>query len=270
MTELDFATETLEFLIVTLTEHLPVDAGYPSDEEGHLTNLAYYYRLRGIAAFLSTGDTVPYVADLHRAGQTRLFYLQGCAAGRTGTPRFHRTSRNRAFFDCLAINDLPNAEALAERCDNLYVEALEYEDDFLFVQWLQVFYLFLRGRRSANDLAAVTARFQEAVGEEDSPFLALCHALEAQASDAIEMALRQVVERRAGNYARMAELGDLPQVVIHTERFVDVQAVALVRLATLAGAPLSTALLPRIPLELCAVASREHAYPPSGSWRRGT
>lgn len=268
MTELDFATEELEQYIRVILERLPTE-GYPSDEEGDLTNLSFYYRLRAIAGYLATGDTGPYVANLHRSGQTRLYYLQGCAAALTGTERFYRTSRNRAFFDCLAINDLATAQELAERCDNCYVEALEYEDDFLFVQWLQVFYLVLRGRRSSEELARVLARFRTVIGDEDSPFFSLCEALLSRQARLVEDALRRVVERRATNYARMAELGDLPPVVLQTERFIDVQAVAIVRLASLAGLSLSGELLPRVPDELCALAEARHTYPPASSWRHG-
>ncbi|NVJ09476.1 immunity 49 family protein [Myxococcus sp. AM001] len=268
MTELDFATEEIEQSIRLILERLPME-GYPSDEEGDLTNLSLYYRLRAIAGYLASGDTGPYVADLHRSGQVRLHYLQGCMAGLTGTERFRRTSRNRAFFDCLAINDLVSAEMLAERCDNLYVDSLEYEDDFLFVQWLQVFYLVLRGRRSADSLEQVLARFQRVVGEEISPFLSLCLALQARDEGGGEVALREIVERRSGNYARLAEEGALPTVVLQTERFIDVQAVAIVRLAALAELRVFVGLLPRVPDDLCEVAIGQHAYPPAGSWRKG-
>jgi hypothetical protein len=269
MTELDFATQELEQHIRTILERLPSE-GYPSDEEGDLTNLSLYYRLRAIAGYLATGDTAPYVADLHRSGQARLYYLQGCTAGLTGTPRFHRTSRNRAFFDCLAINDLETAEVLSERCDDRYVEALEYEDDFLFVQWLQVYYLAHRGRRSPEAPVQVLARFQAVINDEDSPFFSLCQALQERNARAVEDALRRVVERRAANYTRMAELGDLPAVVLQTERFIDVQVVAIVRLAALAKLTLSPGLLPRVTDELCAVAGARHTYPPANSWRHGS
>lgn len=268
MTELDFAAEAVELAIRTLLERLPPE-GYPPDDEGDLTNLSLYYRLRAIAGYLATGDTAPYVADLHRSGQARLYYLQGCVAGHTGSERFYRTSRNRAFFDCLAINDLDTAEVLAERCDGRYVEALEYEDDFLFAQWLQVFYLGLRGRRPASELTRVLARFRTVIGDEDSPFLALCEGLQERRADAVWESLRRVMERRAANYARIAELGDLPQMVLRTERFIDVQGAAIVRLAELAELTLPPGLLPRVPEELCAVASARHAYPPADSWRQG-
>ncbi|MFE8603867.1 hypothetical protein [Archangium violaceum] len=269
MTELDLATETLELFIRLIRERLPT-SGYPSDEEGDLTHLSLYYRLRAIARYLATGNTTPYVADLHRSGQARLYYIQGCVAGLTGTERFQRTSRNRAFFDCIAINDLSTAEVLAEQCDNRYVESLEYEDDFLFVQFLQVFFLVLRGRRPPEALTEVLERFRTVIGDEDDPFLSLCQGLQESKAPAVEEALRRVMERRAANYTRIAELGALPHVVLQTERFIDVQAVAIVRMALLAGLPAPVAMLPRVPDELCAVAGDRHSYPSSDSWRRGS
>jgi len=67
-----------------------------------------------------------------------------------------------------------------------------------------------------------------------------------------------------------AELGDLPTVVLQTERFIDVQVVAIVRLAALAKLTLSPGLLPRVTDELCAVAGARHTYPPANSWRHGS
>lgn len=269
MTELGLATETLELFIHLLLEQLPPGGGFPSDEEGALTNLSLYYRLRGIAQYLSTGDTEPYVADLHRSGQARLHYLQGCTHGLTGTERFYRTSRNRAFFDCIAINDFSTAEVLAELCDDRWVEALEYEDDFLFVQFLQLFFLVLRKRRSRQAMEVVLERFRAVLGDEESPFYELCHGLHERHPVRVEESLRHIVKRRAANYQRMAEMGDLHAVFLHTERFVDVQAVAIVRLAAEAGLSLLTSNIPRVPDELCSVASAHHAYPPVGSWRQG-
>ncbi|WNG14147.1 hypothetical protein [Cystobacter fuscus] len=269
MTELDLATETLELFISMLLEKLPEDETYPPDEDGHLTNLSLYYRLRSIARYLATGDTNNYVSDLHRSGQTRLYYLKGCANGSTGNERFYRTSRNRAFFDCIAINDFATAEVLAELCDGRWVESLEYEDDFLFVHFLQVLFLTLRGRRPPEATRAVLQRFRVVIGTEDSPFFNLCFALQEQQATVVEKNLQHIMERRGANYARAAELGDLHAVFLHTERFIDVQAVAIVRMAAELGLPTTSWRFPRVPSELCELAGARHTYPSVGSWRQG-
>ncbi|NTX60211.1 immunity 49 family protein [Myxococcus sp. CA051A] len=267
MTELEYVQDTLPAHFRTLLRRLPPLGAWPSDEEGDLTNLAHYYRLRAIAGFLETGETTPYLADLHRAGQTRLYYLRGCEQGATGTPRFWRTSRNRAFFDCLAINDLETAEELARLCDERWVDALEYEDDFLFPQFLQRFFLELRAPRPTGTLPALLARFARVIGEEGSPFHSLCLALHAGHTDRFESSLEAIVQRRAGNYARAAHFNDLPPLILHTERYIDVQAVAIIRLAQESGLALSRLEYPRVPGELCELARSRQTFPPLHSWR---
>ncbi|MBU8897878.1 immunity 49 family protein [Corallococcus sp. M34] len=265
MTGLDLATETLEIFISMLLEGLPPEGSFPPDDEGHLTNLSLYYRLRAIAHFLQTGDTTSYISDLHRSGQTRLYYLKGSST----SERFHRTSRNRAFFDCIAINDLNTAELLAEYCDERWVANLEYEDDFLFIQFLQTRFLALHGRRTPRDCDLVLNRLSHVVAATDNPYLNLCHALQERNSNNTQNALHQIITRRAANYSRAAELGDLHSVFLHTERFIDIQAIAIVRIAADLGMQTRTWNFPRVPSELIELASSRNSYPGLTSWRRG-
>ncbi|NVJ24056.1 MULTISPECIES: immunity 49 family protein [Myxococcus] len=267
MTELEYVQDTLAAHFRTLLRRLPPPGAWPSDEEGDLTNLAHCYRLRAIAGCLETGEALPYVADLHRAGQARLYYLRGCAQGLTGTPCFWRTSRNRAFFDCLAINDLETAEELARLCDDRWAEALEYEDDFLFPQFLQRFFLELRTPHATPTLPALLDRFARVIGEEESPFYSLCQALHARTPALFENSLEAIVQRRATNYARAAHFNDLPPLLLHTERYIDVQAVAIIRLARESGLASSRQEYPRVPGELCELARSRQPFPPPHAWR---
>ena len=267
MNELDNTKDTLAFLVRELMRRLPPEGAYPPDEEGDLTNLSFYYRIRAIADYLSTGDTTAYIHDLHRSGQARLYYLRGCAAGATGTPRFNRTSRNRAFFDTLAIGDLPTAESLALLCDGRWTAHLEYEDDFLFVHFMQLFFLSLRGARDASAPAVALGRLVEVLEGAESPFFALCRSLQARDAAGFERSLDLAMQKRASNYREAAELGDLPAIFLTTERFVDVQAIGIVRIAALANLPLTKQEYLRIPRDLLEIAGGRHQVQSAPSWR---
>jgi len=268
MTELELNAENIAAQIVVLLRGLAASPP-PDDSEGPMTNLAHLYRMRGIAQFLLEADVAALAADLQRSVQARTVYLQACARGAPSSPRFRRTTRNRAFFDALAVNDLAGATELAELCDGIWVEELEYEDDFLFVDYLQKHWLVRRGARPAGDEAAVVERFEEVLEDPtESPFYELCGALERKDARAAEEALRAIMQRRAANYEALARTGDLPQIILHTERFLDVQGVGVVRLAAEAGLALENGSYPRIPAEVVAASFGSPPSLPADAWSR--
>lgn len=268
MTDLEIALGNIDarmrLIFAKLSQSPP-----PDDEEGPLTNLAHLYRLRAAGRFLLEADLLRYVQDLQRSVQTRLAYLEAGSGAPPRSPRFFRTTRNRAFFDALAVNDLEAATTLAKLCDGIWVEKLEYEDDFLFVEYLQKFLLALRRERPPTATAEVLERYGKVLeAPEGSPYYQLCLGLEKREAATIESALLAITLRRAKNYAKLAELGDLPQVMVHTERYVDVQAVGILRLSTLAGISVERQDYPRIPGELVALAHEQHRALPRDAWMR--
>ncbi len=267
MDELINTGNTIRVSRTLVLERLPA-GGYPPDDEGDLTNLAYYYRLRGITAWLSRADLASYATDLFHSMQVRFYYLQGCAAGQTGTPKFFRTSRNRACFDAIAVNDLATARQLAELCDDIFVEELEYEDDFLFPQLLQVFLLMLGGQRTAQDFQNTLDRLERVLDGDASPFFDVGQALQARDGKALERSLEAAMQLRANNYSDAAENSWLPPIFTTTEHYVDIQGIAIVRLATEAGMTLSRHEFTRIPEELVEVAHRNNPPPAPDAWRQ--
>ena len=268
MTDLDLAIENIGARIRTILQS-PSISSVPDDSDGPLTNLSHLYRMRGIAKFLRDADVPNYVLDLQRSVQTRSAYLAGCARGASCSPKFFRTTRNRAFFDALAVNNLTGAAELAEGCDGIWVEKLEYEDDFLLVDYLQKAFLVRHQKRPASATSSVLARYEQVLPDsEGSPFYRLCRALEDNAPSDLESALEAVTLHRASNYAQLAALGDLPQVMLHTERFLDVQGIGILRMATDAGLNVERTEYPRIPAELVAVAHEQRGPLPPNSWNR--
>jgi hypothetical protein len=266
VTDLDAAVEQIEWAIRTILERLPAEGRYPPDDEGDLTNLARYYRLRGIASYLGEGDLDAYANDLYFAGQARLYYLRGCASGATGSERFYRTTSNAALFDALAVGDLSTAEEIALLCDERFIESLDYEDDFLSDQYLQTLFLAVRGRRSPSDASEVLNRLGR-VASPQSVQLSVTRALDSRDPTRIAGSLRELTEARARKYKEAADRGDLPRIILQTERNVDVQLVGILRFLREADiVPLPEGAV-RAPVELCELSSAPLKRPTVQAWR---
>src|SRR5213075_2568828 len=109
MSELD---EAQELIYSYLARSLRELASGTAPDHATLTTVAYYYRLRGIASYLRSGDEGAFVSDLYHAGQARLEYLRGCIADGIDDGNYRTAIKNLAYFDALAVHDLHTATEL--------------------------------------------------------------------------------------------------------------------------------------------------------------
>ena len=167
MSELDEAQElTYSYLARSLRDL----ASVMTSDHALMTTIAYYYRLRGIAAYLRSMDERAFVSDLYNAAQARSEYLRGCIAGGIDDGNYRTALKNLAYFDALAVHDLSTATQLATACAGRWNSETQYEDDFLWMEFLQA------AIAAPDTEASLLKRYRE-VADSTNPFLICCQAL---------------------------------------------------------------------------------------------
>lgn len=132
------------------------------------------------------------------------------------------------FFDAVAAGDLDGAAAIARASRRTHARGEEYEEDFLFVEWLmQRFFL----GADAAALEQLLGRWDDALQGADDPRLDLCRALAARDARAAGQALTRFLEDREDVFLEQAESDSLDADVADTEAAFSVEGVALARLA---------------------------------------
>jgi len=230
-----------------------------TSDSGHLTTIAYYYRLRGIEAYLRRMDESAFVSDLSKAAQARLHYLRACVAGHVRDGDYTTALKNFAYFDALAAHDWTSATELAQSCAGQWNQETQYEEDFLWVEFLQA------ALAAPESEARLLDRFRE-VAQADNPFLACCTALHTRAAEALPAALNTIADIRQANFAAKRDPPDLPVLVLATEPYIDVQALAVCRLAQRRGMPAPVGIR-SVPDTLLEMPEGLHRLPAPDSWR---
>ncbi len=262
MVNLGLTIENLELLIrVGLDD---IKSGTGDDDQGKkLTTLALYYRELGVALYLSTGDPASFAGSLAKGVQARLHYLRRHAEGKVpDSLRYNTTLQNRAFFDALAIGDLASASELVRLCDSRWYPDFEYEDDFLFADFLQRFFLVLHDGAGKALAEQNLARLAGVLEGQASPEHDLCAALVGEDAEGFDAAFTALLNRRR---AKFKEILTLPPEVVATEKHVFVNGIGIVLLAR--GAGLATQEeYPTVPRPLLRLPP--HARVAPEAWRR--
>ncbi len=179
------------------------------------------FRIAGIGLLFFTGRPRGFLSHLSHSGRAFAHFLAHAA------DKAPRLSRCGPFFDALAAGDLLAGTDIARRSRRSWVRAEEYEEDFLFVDFLMR--LFFLGA-SAKDCDDVLTRWEAALQGSEDVRLAICRALFEKKDDAFNEALELYLEQRRDELEDKARDSGLADEEKATWQLC-VEGLALVRLA---------------------------------------
>lgn len=187
------------------------------------------YRLAAIGMMFLACDRAFFQRRLRQSGRAWAHFLSRPAAG-------DRRGSDAAgpLLDAIAANDLDGAAEIARAMPRAWDQDSEYEEDFLFPEFLaQRFFL------GADDAActALLDRWERALQGTEDARLDVCRALQAKDARAFDAGLARFLSERRDAFARRARDGAVSREVLATEAKLSVEGLALVALAERRGLP---------------------------------
>ncbi|HYO57922.1 Imm49 family immunity protein [Archangium sp.] len=187
------------------------------------------YRIAAIGQLLLLGDADAFRVDLYKSGRAYLYFLEGADEAQL------ITSRAVPFFDALGARDFEGAREIARRSRRTWAPGVEYEEDFLYMDFLMGHFF-----RDLSEAAAaeLLQRYERALQGTEDIRLEVCHALLARQGEHLDAALDRMMDEREARQARLLEKGSLSEEMWATECQVSIEGLALVALAERVGVPM--------------------------------
>jgi len=186
------------------------------------------YRIAAIGQLLLLGDSAAFQLDLYKSGRAYLYFLVGANEAQL------ITSRAVPFFDALGAKDFEGAREIARCARRTWAPGIEYEEDFLYMNFLMGH--FFRDL-SETEAAALLQRYERALQGTEDVRLEVCHALLEQQGEDFNSALDRMMAERDARQARLREKGSLSEEEWATECQISIEGLALVALAERASLP---------------------------------
>jgi hypothetical protein len=193
---------------------------------GTIVTFCRNFRIAGIGDLFLTATSRTFHQRLHQSGRAFAHFLSRAEEAR------QRTSRALPFFDAIACGDLEGAGLIARDARHTWAQGEEYEEDFLFVEFLmQHFFL----RASSEDCQALLKRYAKALQDAEDIRLEICRALLEKDEQAFGKSLEQFLLEREDYYELLAEQESVEDEERFTEGLLSVEGLALVRLGESQG-----------------------------------
>ena len=184
------------------------------------------HRIAAIGMLLLLGDADGFRRQLEMSARACLHFLEGAAEA----PII--ASRTLSFFDALAAKDFECAGGIARHSRRTWARGVEYEEDFLYMDFLMG-HFFLE--RSEAEAAALLQRYEFVLQGTDDVRLEACRGLLGRRGEEFDAALDRMMAERGARQARLREKGVLSEEAWATDCQVSVEGLALVALAERAG-----------------------------------
>lgn len=169
----------------------------PKPDMGEVLTLCRNFRIAGIGLLFLSGRPRDFHLHLSHGGRAFAHFLSHAG---DNAPRL---SRCAPFFDALAAGDFGAAEEIARRSRRTWVRGEEYEEDFLFVDFLMRHFFLGASHQDGDDLLT---RWEAALQGSEDVRLAICRALLEKKEAPFNEALEQYLdERRDEHEERAAE-----------------------------------------------------------------
>jgi hypothetical protein len=184
------------------------------------------FRKRGACSLLLTGDPDLFYLSTMQSAAAFLKYL------RTAPEEDKVTSFAKPFFDAIAGGYWDAAREIAVQSRPTHSPDFEYEDDFLYVRFLQELF-FLEGTEDATN--GLLTRYA-AVGEgKPDVRLDLCRAFAARDAQRFDEALEEFLDYRSGELEGLVRRGGTTEEEATWLRPYSNEATALLKLAERQG-----------------------------------
>jgi len=171
----------------------------PRPDMGEVLTLCRNFRIAGIGLLFLRGRTRDFLLHLSHSGRAFAHFLSHAGVN---APRLCRCA---PFFDALAAGDFGAAEDIARRSRRTWVRTEEYEEDFVFVDFLMR-HFFLGASHQDSD--AMLTRWEAALQGSEDVRLAICRALLEKKEAAFNEALEQCLDERRDEHEERAAQTD--------------------------------------------------------------
>ncbi|QDF06534.1 Imm49 family immunity protein [Myxococcus xanthus] len=187
-----------------------------------------HLRHAGIGTLFMTATPEVLHLRLKQSGEAFAWFLRGA------NEHAKQTGAARPFFDAVAAGDMEVAREVAKHARRTPAHGEEYEEDFLFIEFLMQRYLL--GAESAA-CERLLARHEHVLQGAEDTRLPLCRALLVRDAEMFDDALTQFLQEREDAFEANAA-GEPPERLA-TEGLFSVEGMALIRLAMLEGIPVA-------------------------------
>ncbi|WNZ62050.1 Imm49 family immunity protein [Myxococcus sp. MxC21-1] len=188
----------------------------------HILTFCDNFRVAGIGSLFLTGTSEPFLHNLHQSGRAFAHYLRN--AGNADV----RLSLSRPFFDAVGVGDFDGAALIARHARRSWAQGEEYEEDFLFIEFLIQHGVLAAPVSACEDLLA---RYERVLSGAEDLRLDVCRTLLQADSDAFNQALALFLSDRKDRLEAQAETTPFPEEFLATEWNFSLEGLALARLA---------------------------------------
>jgi immunity protein 49 of polymorphic toxin system len=229
-----------------------------------IDGIARHYRQLGIACLLCEADTGALFRYLCAGGLARAHVLERVRWAEVIDLQYLCATSSWPFFDAVAAGDIETAARIARTSRSTWAEEDEDEAGFLRMRFLMgLIEPKLPGVPPQGELLENLLRL---AGPDEDPWSAACDALHRRNASHFDEAMAVLTQSLADDWAEERKNPNRDPDQMLTEAFVSVEALALVRLARLAGMP-APEELPLAP-SLTLVDPPAPVRPPE-AWMRG-
>lgn len=233
------------YAIQLMTEDVEREGRSAEERESALFQLSRNSRIAAISALLGRADVTAFHERLKLSGSWRLRMLRERAARARPFSRYSCTGSIAPLCDALAAGADVLARDIALASSPTWLERKEFEDDFHYGRMLCRF-------ASEEVLPAVAAEenlndLVRSTGDDQAPRVRACQALLIRDPQAFDEALRELLEQHGAWFRARVGTFQARDPWFETERYVCVEALALVWLAQQRGMALEEAEYPFLP-----------------------
>jgi hypothetical protein len=191
-------------------------------------HLCEQFRTLGICYLFLEYDAAAALTMFHASGRAFVHYAPSIPDDA------YVTSWNEALFDAIASGDDRTAAQMAQLSSPTVKPTHEYEEDFLYHQF--IYDLFYRSRPE-EEVAALLEIYRNVTQGNPDPRLDVAEALLQRDGVAFAEAFSALIEQFERRYARMREAGTINDEKADTLGKLFVEGLALLRLADRRGIP---------------------------------
>lgn len=207
---------------------------YPVEQLGGICeDVCAKLRTAAVIALVAKGDHRLFTHNLVRSGRCRLRYLQ--RVRQAGQPDYHdASSRTAGYFDAVAAADFGLAREIVALTPREWRVEAEYEDDWCHAQ---VAHAVIAPVADATRVTELLQRWEQVLDGQPDARLPVLRALALRDAGGFEAAFEGLLDEREQRIAAERARARIEEFDVIAERQLDVDALALLRMATQLGFP---------------------------------
>ena len=191
--------------------------------------LCFQFESLGIYGLLTKYDLDDFYRNLILSGFCRRSYLERCKAKGVSESLYHAISRTQSVFSCIVADQVNLAKELISMSSNVWLKDGEYEDDFLYYQFI---YKLLISPKNKNELTSILESFEKVLDGDFSSRYSVCKSLLDRNNEAFNEAFTDLIIERE-NYIDNKVFHNDPMFLAHD--FVFIEGLGLLLLARSLG-----------------------------------